>query len=149
MSHESKPTQNPYEGWRQLTPGRANDFAGEVNSVLPGGKTGAERFNELYGEGNWVFDDSEFADSYEFQKAAAEANNAIAREGLQNVIASNVLSDMVGTPRKQPGDTYVDNDGNRLTGKIQSQTMSSPLGHIFISPEGDRHFAEKNQKRNG
>ena len=140
MPHESDPTQNPYEGWRQLTPGRANDFAGEVNSVLPSGKTGAETLDEVYGPGNWVFDDSKFAAEYAAEREFVAANNEIAREGRENLMAHYALSDALGEPRKQPGDVYVDDDGNRLTGKIVNQVTSSPMGHILISPEGDEHL---------
>ena len=138
--------QQEHEGpWRKLTPDRANDLAGEVNSVLPGGKTGAEHLDEQYGEGNWNFDTTRFDAERQVELMATEAANRIATEGLSNVIANNMLSDMQGEPRKPVGDTYVDNEGNRLTGRVERRAASSPLGDIIISPDGDRRFQDKHK----
>jgi len=136
-----------HEGpWRKLTPGRANDFAGEVNSYLPNNKTGAEHLDEQYGEGNWTFDTTRFDAEYQLEVEVTRAINKIASEGLQNVILSNMISDAYGKPRKPTSDIYVDNEGNRLTGKIHHQAASSPLGDILISPDGDVHFQHKHTK---
>lgn len=141
----NKAEQNQqHEGpWRKLTPERANDFAGEVNSYLPNNKTGAENLDEQYGEGNWSFDTTRFDDEYQVELEVTRASNKIASEGIRNVIMSNMISDAFGKPRKPVGDTYVDDEGNRLSGKVQRQAVSSPLGDILISPNGDAHFAKK------
>lgn len=144
MTEQTPQPQQTHEGpWRKLTPGRANDFAGEVNSYLPNNKTGAENLDEQYGEGNWKFDTSRFDAERQLELEVTRANNKIAMEGLKNVMADNIARDILGKPRKPQSDTYVDNDGNRLTGKIQSQATASPLGDILISPDGDHHFQAK------
>lgn len=122
--------------WRKLTPDRINT-AREVHERQPDGRTGGQVFDELYGEGNWAFDTTRFADERRNEKAMAEAANKLAFEGLRNVIKSNITSDFRGEPRKQVSDTYVDDDGNRLTGRVPSGAMPAAKGDILISPDGD------------
>jgi len=140
------PTHKPqiHEGpWRKLTPDRANDLAGEINSYLPNNKTGAQNLDEQYGESNWKFDTTRFEAEHQVEVEVTRAANKIAFEGLQNVIVINIISDKLGKPRKPVSDTYVDNEGNRLTGKVQTHAVSSPLGDILISLDGDHHVQKK------
>lgn len=138
--------QQEHEGpWRKLTPERANS-ANEVHERRPDGKTGEEVMDELYGEGNWTYQERNPAER-ELEREITRANNRIALEGLKHVIADNIVSDALGQPRRPVGDTYVDREGNRLTGRIRNQAMSPGVGDILISPDGDHHFeAYKNQK---
>lgn len=138
--------QQEHEGpWRKLTPERANS-ANEVHERRPDGKTGAEVFDELYGEGNWAYQERNPTER-ELEREVTRANNRIALEGLKNVIAHNTVSDRLGEPRKPAGDTYVDNEGNRLTGRVRNEVMSPGLGDILISPDGDAHFTDYQHKK--
>jgi hypothetical protein len=143
MSEEPKRIQQHEGPWRKLTPHRANDFAGEVNSYLPNNKTGAENLDEQYGQGNWKFDTTRFDAERQAEVEITRAANKIALEGLHNVILSNMISDAYGKPRKPVSDIYVDDEGNNLTGKVQNQALPSPLGDILISPDGDKYHQEK------
>lgn len=136
-----QPPQKHEGPWRKLNPGRV-DNAQDIHEPHFD-KTGADRLDEAYGEGNWVFDSSRFDQERALDVELARANNRIAMEGLSNVITHNVASDIVGKNRKPQGDTYVDNDGNRLTGKVRNVVLNPVKGDILISPDGDQHFTDR------
>lgn len=148
MSEMPPMRQQEHEGpWRKLTPDWANS-ANEVYERRPDGKTGEETLDELYGEGNWTYQERNPAER-ELEREVTRANNQIALEGLKNVIAHNTISDMLGEARKPVGDTYVDNDGNRLTGRVRNEVMNPGLGDILIGPDGDEHFENYKHQKEG
>lgn len=139
-SAHPKRTQQLEGPWRKLTPDRANS-AREIHERYLG-KTGEDNLNMYYGEGNWTFDTSRFDVENQLEGEMTRAANNIAREGLRNVIGSNITQDYKGEPRQPQGDTYVDDDGNRLTGRIETRTAAPALGDTLISPDGDRFYKE-------
>jgi len=144
---ENAPTSKTQERegpWRKMT--RYVDSESQVHERFEG-VTGEERFNAMYGEGNWAFVEGEFQEENEAERAIIGAENQLATEGLQNVIASNITADHMGVERLSTDETYRDNDGNRLSRKVQRRTAAPRKGHLIVSPDGDAHFAEYKDKQ--
>lgn len=139
---ENAPTNKTQERegpWRKMTP--YVDTKNQVHERYLG-LTGAERFDAMYGEGNWDFVEGEFEAENEAERETIGAENRLASEGLRNVIASNMTADHMGVERLSTEETYRDDEGNRLSHRVQRRTAAPRKGHLVVSPDGDAHFAE-------